>query len=313
MDVLGCCDRRESGSGGRGCPGLRGVEAIPVDPCQCRLPGRRRFIVRAEADGQTYFDVLYSTGPDHFRIVPEATAPPDGCVLMFGDSFTFGYGVNDDETSAAQIVKRSGGRVAAHNFGVSGWGPHQFLAGMQSGRFPRAIRCRPTDAVYLMIPSHIWRASGVVNPWGNNGPRYKLDAHGKPVRAGTLSDPEPYNWRRWIGMNAVSRADASRLARALLVEASNELKGLYPGIRIHLISYRVASWSDDDFMPEDMVAFEYELQQVGLTPLPLEAIMPHYRFAQRDYILAPGDHHPNARAYRLVADFILREMRQDTK
>ena len=82
---------------------------------------------------------------------------------------------------------------------------------------------------------------------------------------------------------------------------------------MHLISYRVASWSDDDFLPEEMVAFEYELQQVGLTPLPLEAIMPRYRFAQRDYILGPGDYHPNARAYRLVADFILREMRPDTK
>jgi hypothetical protein len=269
--------------------------------------------VRAEFDGQTLFDVVYSTGPDHFRVVPEATANPDGCVLMFGDSFTFGYGVNDNETSAAQVVKQSGRRVAAHNFAVSGWGPHQFLAGLQSGRFPRAVRCRPTDAVYLMIPSHIWRASGVVNPWGTNGPRYRLDADGRPVRVGTLGDPDPFNWRRWIGMNAVSRADASRLAKALLVEAKRELERLYPGIRMHLISYRVASWSDDDFTPEDMVSFEYELQQAGITPLPLEAAIPRYRFAQRDYILGPADYHPNARAYRLVADFILREMRPEPK
>lgn len=266
---------------------------------------------RAEVDGQALFDVVYTTGPDHFRIVPEAVAPPEACVLMFGDSFTFGYGLNDGETAAAQIVQRSGHRVAVHNFAVPGWGPHQFLAGLQSGRFPRAVRCTPTDAVYLMIPSHIWRASGVVSPWGNNGPRYRLDAGGRPVRVGTLGDPDPFNWRPWIGLNATSREDASRLAKALLVAAKSELERLYPGIRLHLISYRVASWSDDDFTPEDMVAFEYALHRAGLTPLPLEAVIPRYRFAQRDYILGPGDYHPNARAHRLLADFVLRDIRPD--
>lgn len=270
--------------------------------------------VREAAGGRTVFDTVYSTGPDHFRIVPQANANPDSCVLLFGDSFTFGYGVSNEETSAAQIVKRSKGQVAAHNFAVSGWGPNQFLSGLQSGRFPKAVRCdKPTDAVYLMIPSHIWRAAGVVTPWGTNGPRYRLDAAGKPVRAGTLADTDPYNWRPWIGLTAVSRADASRLAKALLVEAKRELERLYPGIRLHLIMYRIASWSDDDFTPEDMVAFEYELQQAGLTPLPLEAIIPRYRFAQGDYILAPTDYHPNARAYRLIADFLLREIRGEAK
>lgn len=268
---------------------------------------------RAEVDGRIIYDTVYTTGADHFRIVPEAGASPDACILLFGDSFTFGAGVGDSETFAAQIVQRSAGRVAAHNFAVSGWGPHQFLAGLQSGRFPRAVRCKPTDAVYLMIPSHIWRAVGVVSPWGTNGPRYRPDEAGRPVRAGTLGDPDPWNWRRWLGLNAVSRADASQLAKALLVEARRELERLYPGIRMHVISYRVASWSDDDFTPEHMVAFEYDLQQAGLAPLPLEAIIPRYRFAQGDYILAPTDFHPNARANRLVADFLLREIRHESE
>ena len=266
---------------------------------------------RAVAGGPAIDDVVYTTGPDHFRIVPEASANPDACVLLFGDSFTFGYGVSDDETYGAQLVKRSGRRVAVHNFGVLGWGPHQFLAGLQSGRFQRAVRCVPTDAVYLMIPNHIWRASGVTSPWDTSGPRYRVSANGRPVRAGTLGDPDPYNWRRWIGLNSVGKADASRLAKALLLEATSELRRFYPGIRVHLISYRVSSWSDEGILAEDMLAFEYELQQSGLMPLPLEAVIPRYRFAQRDYILDPADTHPNARAYRLVAGFILREIRPE--
>jgi len=105
---------------------------------------------RAEVEGRTIYDVVYTTGPDHFRVVPQATETPDACVLLFGDSFTFGDGVGDDETYAAQIVKQSGRRVAAQNFAVSGWGPHQFLAGLQSGRFSasgpvQANGCRILD------------------------------------------------------------------------------------------------------------------------------------------------------------------------
>ena len=266
---------------------------------------------RSEVDGRKIYDTVYTIGPDHFRVVPAAIANPDACVLVFGDSFGFGDGVSDDETYAAQIVKRSDHRVAVHNFAVSGWGPHQFLAGLQSGRFQRAVRCRPTDAVFLMIPELIWRASGVTNPWDTKGPRYRLGDDGRLIRDGALGDPEPYNWRRWIGLPRVGKGDAMRLAIALIAEAMNELRRLYPSIRTHLILYRVASWTDTGLSVEDLVGFEYDLQQAGVMPLALEAVIPRYRFAMRDYVLDPTDLHPNARAHRLIADFILREIKPD--
>ena len=102
-----------------------------------------------------------------------------------------------------------------------------------------------------------------------------------------------------------------RLTKALIAEAMNELRLLYPSIRTHLILYRVASWTDTDLSVEDLVGFEYDLQQAGVMPLALEAVIPRYRFAMRDYILDPTDLHPNARAHRLIADFILREIKPD--
>jgi len=45
-------------------------------------------------------------------------------------------------------------------------------------------------------------------------------------------------------------------------------------------------------------------------PLPLEAIiLGTLRIG--DYVLDPTDYHPNARAHRLVAEFILREISPD--
>ena len=125
-----------------------------------------------------------------------------------------------------------------------------------------------------------------------------------------MGDPDPYNWRRWFGLQPVDKDEAMKLGLAVTVEATNELKRLYPGIRIVFISYRVSSWSDVGLTTEDMLGFEYYLQQAGITPLPLEAAIPRYRFAMSDYILDPTDYHPNARAHGLIADFILREVNE---
>ena len=276
------------------------VGYIPKANAQATLP--------AKTGGPTAKPVTYTTGPDHFRIVPTTANRPEACVLLFGASFTFGNGVQDEETYAAQLVRLSGGRLHAHNFGVSGWGLHQTLAGLQSGRFQRAVRCEPTDAVFLMVPSLIWWTSGVLNPWDKYGPRYRLGSDGKPVRDGNLGMPDSYNWRSWIGLTPTSRGDALALSKAIIVESMSELRRHYPDIRTQLISYRVSSWADVDFSAEDMLGFEYELHQAGITPLPLEGIIPRYRFAQADYILGAPDYHPNARAHRLIAEFILRQI-----
>ena len=252
--------------------------------------------------------VIYTTGPDHFRVVPTAVARPDACVLLFGASFAFGNGVRDEETFAAQLVKLSDRRVHVHNFAVSGWGLHQMLGGLQSRRFQRAVSCEPTDAFLMLAPSQIWWTSGALNPWDQYGPRYRVGADGRPVRDGNLGMPDPYNWRRWFGLTPTSKAEATRLARAIIVEAARVLRQDYPKIQVHLISYRVSSWDDVNFSAEDLLGFEYEMNQSGIAPLPLEGIIPQYRFAQDDYVLGVPDYHPNPRAHRLIAQFILREI-----
>ena len=250
------------------------------------------------------YDVSYTTGPDHFRVVPSAVEKPDKCVLLFGDSFTFGEGVNDDETSAAQIVKRSEGHVAAKNLAMSGWAVHQFLAGLQSGRFQRAITCHPTDAVYLMIPSHVYRAMGVGNPWDFNGPRYRQGPDGRPVRDGRLGDPPTgFSIRHFIGLNPLNDGKAAELTAAIVLEAARILRATYPGIRVHLLSWHNGGGPDEPVLR----SLDDRFAAAGLMPIPLETIFPFYRFRLGDYAIdAKLDTHPNARGYRMIADYILR-------
>lgn len=59
------------------------------------------------------------------RIVPAPSLPEEGMtVLLLGDSFAFGEGVDDDQTMAAHIAKK-GFRVV--NLSVPGYGTHQEL------------------------------------------------------------------------------------------------------------------------------------------------------------------------------------------
>ena len=48
-------------------------------------------------DGETLYDVTYTIGENGLRIAPPIVS--EQCILFFGGSFTFGYGVEDNQTT----------------------------------------------------------------------------------------------------------------------------------------------------------------------------------------------------------------------
>ena len=252
------------------------------------LPNKHVTAVR-KLDQRVIFDASYTTGPDGFRVVPKVENA-QRCVLFFGDSFTFGEGVNDDETTAAQIVAKSKGQVEVKNLAIGGWGPHQFLSGLQSGRFQKAITCKPTDAVYLFIPAHTARAAGR-GKWDRFGPHFVVDDKGRVVRTGNFNTAGT-SWRELVGFNRLTEAEEEDLAAAVLTEASRELQRLYPGIRFHVFTW--------DGVPEGVIQ---RLKANGLSVHTIRQIIPDYTDA---YLIAPPfEFHPTPAAYQKVADYLL--------
>jgi hypothetical protein len=85
-------------------------------------------IVRHRLPGN--YDVTYHIDRQGLR----ARAPAPGVTVrvhVFGDSFTFGQGVEDNETYAARLQQAVGPVYEVVNYGVNGYGPEQMYLRMQ--------------------------------------------------------------------------------------------------------------------------------------------------------------------------------------
>jgi lysophospholipase L1-like esterase len=60
-------------------------------------------------------------GEDGFRSVPALPDPGAARIVVLGDSYAFGYGVDDDETFAQRLAELLRGRAEVRNWGVPGY------------------------------------------------------------------------------------------------------------------------------------------------------------------------------------------------
>lgn len=143
--------------------------------------------------GQMLYDVRYTFDAAGRRVTPrQPSAGAKRALLFFGDSLTFGEGVNEDET-LPYYVGQAVPSAAAYNYGFKGYGPHQMLAKLEEGDLPREVPIRRAMAIYTLIDDHVARAIGSMVPytgWASNAPHYVLE-RGRPVRRGSFKTGRP--------------------------------------------------------------------------------------------------------------------------
>ena len=77
------------------------------------------------------YDVWYTIGDDGFRVTPALPESGDK-VVFYGDSFTFGEGLKDDETMPYEFARLTGRPVK--NYAFHGYGVQQALSILKSDR-----------------------------------------------------------------------------------------------------------------------------------------------------------------------------------
>ena len=287
----------------------------------------KRFTEATHFKGSLLYDIAYTIDKQGLRISSPADFQSNletPCILFFGDSFTFGEGVRDEDTLPYRVTLKSHQTYRAYNFGFLGYGPHQMLAQLQHELVRDAIDCKPRYAIYQALPGHVSRAAGL-EAWDQAGPKYKLGKDRTIIQAGHFNDNVqpgvfaalrrwharlPYPVRHGLEKSALYRAllymrrdtnDADvDLFRAIVEQSRQHLDATYPGIELHILFWDFSHQTD----PMEIKIIE-ALKAAGIQLHLVSTIIPDYIHHRERYILHPADGHPNTVTYDLLAEYIL--------
>jgi hypothetical protein len=117
-------------------------------------------------------------------------------IVFFGDSFTFGLGVNDAETLPQAFANLLDRKARVLNLGFNGYGPQQFLRELETGLFDPLIGSRPRLFIFLTA---IWHAERTACKafWAPYAPLYSLE-NDQIVFKGACNEGPSLWLREWL-------------------------------------------------------------------------------------------------------------------
>jgi hypothetical protein len=267
------------------------------------------------------YDVTYTTDAHGLRVTAPPAASAKECVVFFGDSITFGEGVPDTETFPYLVSQKAAERYATYNFGFSGYGAHQMLAALQSGRLDRVVQCMPKYIVYLCIPDHAARVAGL-DSWDRHGPRFRLQPDRSVMQQGHFDDPDPASgswaaawaqkalassliWQKFFSRPYKIDAQDIALLDGVILEAARLAQERLPGSKFDVILWDGGNDEQVRLIEQGLAESNVHLSHMT------DAVTDFYTRSDR-YILSTHDRHPNATWHRMMADYIFRELLHET-
>lgn len=244
------------------------------------------------------FDVRYTFDEKGHRILPRAEPNPKADLFLFGCSFTFGEGLENDETWPWLLATRLGSQWQLINYATSGFGAQQMLYLIEEGEIEKP-EAPFRQALFFAIKSHLIRFTGLFNV---NSIRY-VWRDGQIAREGFTSDA-PYaivpNIRKKMNGSQAAREFSYWLehfiTRNKLVEFKNIYLAMIEKAALLLkdkygMSLTVLLWPDiEDIAPE--------LEKRNIPVLFARAMLKEWDADKSlSYMVFPMlDNHPNAKA-----------------
>ncbi len=273
-----------------------------------RLMANTSCITKKYVSNKLIYEAKVTIDSNSMRITPECIEPCRGAVLFFGNSCTYGEGVDDSLTLPYQFSTLTDNRYQVYNFGVYGYGPQQMLSQTQYGMVDSIVKGKVEHVVYqILYPEHLYRLCGFYS-WNENCPRYIQNDSGEPVYAGNYSE----NPSRFIvpggiaGSSAAMRAlftkeikpdsSAKELLVAVILKSKKLLDEKYGNPVFHIILW---DWSDG----RDEYLFS-KLRDEGIMIYDARDIFSHDPASLR-YRISKHDTHPNGFAYRIIAEYLV--------
>lgn len=153
-------------------------------------------------DTEIVYDAIY-TFDEHSRRVTliKKTSSYNKFIALFGCSFTYGNGLNDNQTINYNIAAQNK-EFYPYNYAIGGTGINSTLALVQRTDFSSQIPEKKGFFVEVYISAHVDRAAGVLPAlqWLENTPYFVVTNDNKVERQGSFKTGRPiYNFTlQWI-------------------------------------------------------------------------------------------------------------------
>ncbi len=256
--------------------------------------------------GATIYSVDYTVDSKLTR--PTLSAESGPAIVFFGDSFTFGFGLNDADLlpqAFADVIQR---KQRILNLANGGYSPQQFLRTLETGFRDGVIGPDPKLFIFLTLAWHAERAACKPS-WTLNAPRYALE-NDVPVYKGrcyegwrlaarhALLQTAAYRYFVEPYLQRITRNDVELYIRELdaavaLAKTKYHVETLVPYVRSSPEALAGTGFTDESIMQRlregGAIVIDASLQKEKAAGAPIEI---------------PGDGHPTADANRLRAELI---------
>ncbi len=280
-----------------------GAEYFQRDPVlgETVRPNVRAVYTTCSPDGSEILRATYTINARGLRVTPERESAPG--IVFFGCSFTFGDGV-DDESSMPYRAGVLQPAYQAYNFGFHGYGPHQMLAAIESGKMERLVTAPPKFVIYQMIPQHVGRVANRV-PYQRHAPAYGI-VEGQVRLLGHFDERWPsLIIRRLLRKSSIygslieprlwTNADVE-LAVAVIMRARALIGERFPDCEFHVVFW-------DLWLEELSQKLLKKMRHSSFNIHSMSDILPNDGGWHRRFLI-PRDGHPNAEAHDLIARYV---------
>ena len=268
---------------------------------------------------KTYHDTLiykmtYNLDSSGHRVTPYSLTPKEKFAVFLGCSFTFGDGLNDNETIPYFFSKNTK-TFQGYNFSYSGYGSNQALIMLQNDSLNKIVIQKDGIGIYVFIHDHINRTIGSMSNFTMNkgkAPCFELE-NANLVHKGLFIDAHPK--RSWlyektggsgffryfgIGYPFRLREKDYELTGKVLEEISKEFQKKFHNNKFYVIIY--PSISQKDYESDDNIIKYLKIKKIRY--LDYRKL---FNLTTKGYFI-PNDNHPTALANDILTKQIIKDL-----
>jgi|GEM_PF-2368187 len=224
-------------------------------------------------------------------------------VLLMGCSFTYGDGLDENETMSYKLGKLTGRPI--YNRAGKGFGPSHFLYQLKNENFYKLHR-EPEYIIYLFISNHENRIYKFkIEPLAVEfQPRYKY-------HNGTLEEIKPKFTDRFITTEAYqyfrqAPLNVTEELTAYFSEAQKEIKKHWKDAKLTVLLMPSAKGADCEHDQKKLADMEEALKNTGIRAVNLEKLV-NNDFSDEKF-KADG-YHPSAYAWDVILPELIKELK----